>query len=34
MNVLVSPLAFLRIFPAARVNVGRSMVTDAGLAAP
>jgi hypothetical protein len=34
VTVTVSPLAFLRIFPAARVNVGRSMVTDAGLAAP
>ena len=34
MNVLVSPLAFLRIFPAARVNVARSMATDTGLAAP
>ncbi len=34
VTVTVSPLAFLRIFPAARVNVGRSMATDAGLAAP
>jgi Kef-type K+ transport system membrane component KefB len=34
VTVTVSPLAFLRIFPAARVNVGRSMAADAGLAAP
>jgi Kef-type K+ transport system membrane component KefB len=34
VTVTASPLAFLRIFPAARVNVARSMATDTGLAAP
>lgn len=34
VTVTVSPLAFLRVFPAPRVKVARSMVTDTGLAAP
>jgi CPA2 family monovalent cation:H+ antiporter-2 len=34
VTVTASPLAFFRVFPAARVKVARSMVTDTELAAP
>jgi Kef-type K+ transport system membrane component KefB len=34
VTVTASPLAFFRIFPTARVKVGRSMLTDGELAAP
>jgi hypothetical protein len=32
--VTASPLAFFKVFPAPRVKVARSPVTDTGLAAP
>jgi len=34
VTVTASPLAFFRIFPTARVKVGRSILTDSELAAP
>jgi Kef-type K+ transport system membrane component KefB len=34
VTVTASPLAFLRVFPASRVKVARSVVSDTGLAAP
>jgi trk system potassium uptake protein TrkA len=34
VTVTVSPLAFLRVFPARRLKAARTMVTDTGLTAP